>query len=278
MRTAAALVLCAALAGGCGLLPDPQRNATYGQAASAALDVSSSAAALARGIADRVSPLCRSGELPQGAVTVTTTVNYARKFGVLSAERLIETRVWRRDAAGAIASSTELRFTLPDGRPAHRTTETRFVEGRYYRAIDGRFADATRIRDIDEQLSDDARELADSVLTLARARRVGLATATAQSSICPSPRAPELPAMDGGALVSSPAGRRGWMRWTDDDGVLVIVSFDERIEAGAEPVELPSELVEVEQDDTWRRVDAFVQRGLREGWLAPARELEVHAP
>lgn len=242
---------------------------------SAALAVSAHAASITRAMDALPSSTCRARSGQQGWMQSQVRVEYVRKHRSLPSERLVETIDWRQDDDGDVASRRTMTSRLPDGRFAVRSVETRRVGQRWYRGLDGHFADAARIANIDGELQEERFRLVDELLSTVRLQGGVLTHASAlHGSLCGPAHTVDLTASVTGRVRWRVDGRSGWIRWVDEHGTSVTVQFVEQLSlsAGAE-VEAPEQVFRVERDPSWEDIQALVQLGMAEGWLGAPREV-----
>jgi hypothetical protein len=202
-------------------------------------------------------------------------VEYVRKHRGLASERLVETLDWRQDEEGDVSSRRTMTSRLPDGRFAVRSVETRRVGGQWFRGMDGHFADAGRIANVDGELQEDRYRLVDELLSTVRLQGGVLTHASPlHGSLCGQAQTVDVTASVSGRVRWSVDGRSGWIRWIDEYGTSVTVQFVEQLSSSAgAPVEAPAQVHNVERDRSWEDIQALVQRGMAEGWLAAPRDV-----
>ena len=244
---------------------------TAGQATATALDVRQRAVRSAEGAASVAPGRCRA-PWPEGAFTVHTTVRTTTKSINAPPSELLDTHTWRRDLAGNVARTRTVRSALHDGREVVRTRETRVLGGRSFVAIDGIFGETSREPAVARAVREAAGADVDLLGSLVSARGGHLEPATRDATpLCPRPaEAPELPAIRGGSWVAADDERSGWLRWEDRAGRRMIVTFTERVSAGAEPVEMPEDLRALDADRSFAQTTSWLERGAAEGWFSPA--------
>lgn len=267
----AAAALCGCTQARQAIDPPPEVVRARGSGVATALGVFHAGVDLAAGIAARPAARCRSGELPEGAVTVEATIHWRRKNARAGDAWTDETHRWRRDEAGHIAYASSLRFALPDGRPTERRAESRRVRDALYRAFDERFVDANRVPDLAEELDGAAFREVDGLLSLVDRVGTTWTAASPEGGLCRGRGSLGLPAPVDGRVVYGPDGRSGFFAWHADDGTELVVEFAETVTIGAEPVEAPTELWPVDADPSVANVLRWRERGLAEGWLLPGR-------
>jgi len=282
VRSAAAalMVLAAFCVAGCEVEPSSlpswaAPSIDRSQGVSAALEVSAHAAAITRQIDALPQSTCRVGLGDQAWMQAQVRVEYVRKHRGLASERLVETIDWHQDEAGDVSSRRTMTSRLPDGRFAVRSIETRRVSGQWYRGLDGHFADAGRIANIDGELQEERFRLVDELLSTVRLQGGVLTHASAlHGSLCGQAQTVDLTAAVTGRVKWGSEGRSGWIRWSDEHGTSVTVQFVEELSlATGDEVEAPQQVYDVERDRSWEDIDALVQRGMDEGWLAAPRDL-----
>jgi hypothetical protein len=276
MRAFSLALLAAAALIGCtqareAIDPPPAVVQARGGGVAAALGVFHAGVTLTEAIDARPAARCRSGVLPDGAVTVQATIRWRRKNARAGFAWTDETHRWRRDDAGHVAYASSLMFALPDGRPTERRAETRRVGDALYRGFDERFVDANRVPDLAQELDAAAFREVDGLLSLVDRTGNAWVAARPDAGLCRGRGSLGLPAPLDGRVVYGPEGRSGFFRWIADDGAELVVEFDERVEPGAVPVDAPTELWPVDADPSVANVLRWRDRGLAEGWLTPGR-------
>ena len=245
------------------------------QGVSAALGTTARAASISRAIASLPPSACRAGMGDQNWRQAQVRLEYVRKHRGLASERMVETIDWRQDEDADVSSRRTMTSRLPDGRFAVRTIETRRVGASWYRGLDGYFADAEQIAQIDGQLHEERFRLVDDLLSTVRVDGGVLAHASAVGgSLCGSAQPVDLRAAVAGRVRWSSNGRSGWIRWSDEHGTSVTVQFQEQLsEATGADVTAPEQIYPVQRDRSWEDIHALVQRGMYEGWLTAPRDL-----
>jgi hypothetical protein len=245
------------------------------QSVSAALHVTARAASIARTIETLPPSTCRAGLGDQNWMQAQVRVEYVRKHRGLTSDRMVETIDWHQDEDGDVSSRRTMTSRLPDGRFAVRNIETRRVGQRWYRGLDGHFADAGQIANMDSQLHEERFRLVDELLSTVRLDGGLLAHASALGgSLCGLPQPVDLTAAVTGRVRWSSDGRAGWIRWSDEHGTSVTVQFLEQLSLSTgDEVAAPEQIYPVERDRSWEEIDALVQRGMDEGWLTAPRAL-----
>jgi hypothetical protein len=281
LRVAALCGLFAAglpcLAGGCTELESDLVRWHRGRADHLALGTLDRAARITLAARDIPPPRCRN-RLPDGPLTVETRVELSLKVGGYARERRWERQVWRRDEHGAIAVAHELHQRLPDGRPVVRTRETRVIEGRAWRALDGFFVEGDRIPDVVRETERAWSAPVDSILGLVQVQRGGLRAGRAgEAPICPRTDDASMPDPSAGRVERSMHGRSGWLRWHEWGGPALTVVWTESIRSGTAPIEPPDEVWSVEPDRSWEEVGRFVDELVAAGLIEGAAPLEGSA-
>jgi hypothetical protein len=188
-----------------------------------------------------------------------------------------ETREWVRDLDGDVSWIVELTHRMPDGRTARRVIEDRIVDGHTYAAVDGRFVDATRVRNLRERVAAAPFEAVDSLLSYVRAEADGRAVpAEPGEGLCETVGG--LPVAHSVGLTLSQRAREGWVRW-EEDYTHMIVEFEESVRSVDRDVVTPTELWDVDPDESYRQTTQFVAAGIEDGFLASPRfNYEVQGP
>lgn len=261
-------LLAASLLAGCALIPDSAADPARGAGTASALLVAESARAASDRVAATPPPSCRSYDVPSnGPARVVTELVYVVKSPGDPSRRWWETREWVRDLDGDLSSSVELTHRMPDGRTARRTLESRIVAGAAFSAVDQRFADAGRVRDLPARVASAPFESVDALLRYIAAETSGRAApARAGDGLCPGPQ--ELPVAHSVSLTLSERGRQGWVRWEDGYTHMVVV-FEESIRSVDRDIEAPVDVWQVDPDESYREVTQFIESGIEAGWLEP---------
>lgn len=264
MRGLVCILACAVGLLGCRRLPGEDRTVEQGAATASALSVLSTAAEVADQLAARPPTACRPlrGE---SVDQVDTTLVFVRKSPE-EHETIVERMTWMRDAAGNVSALRELEFQLPDGRMTSRTFETRIIDGVPYRAVDGRFADASRVPDVFEETEADAHRLVDDLLSLVRIEDGELVGAGFGDGICPGPVTPRLGTPDEANVDWTTSGRGGWLVFRDGPAE-TRVTFREVWGSAQGTVVAPDELWDVDADRTYIELRRFLEDGIEAGWL-----------
>lgn len=221
---------------------------------------------------------CRA-PLPIGPVTVDTTLRWVRKGPGVPATVVRETLQFRRDDAGNTALAQTLTFALPDGRETQRFIERRAVDGLTYAALDGRFAEASRLPEVPAEIRSGAQGAVDALLSNVRHGEGGSLEPAAGLGLCRAPAGPAPDAVSAGFARWGIRGRSGWLQWLDGAARMSLtVTFDERVRSRAEPVLAPDTVWPIDPDRSWSQAARFVEQGRADGWLAPPRVLPGQAP
>ena len=267
-----ALVMAVALP---GCVRRDERRMARGNGTGTALVVAHNAWRVAGDVLVVPPERCRRVRTGQ-TMTVRTRFDWEMVRADGAVEKITQENTWRQDAEGNRAYATRLGMTLPDGRPAIRSSETRQVGGRFYRAIDERFVEADLVPFIARELDLSAFSDLDSLLSRVERGETGWHGAVeGESGVCVQAHPGSVATPDDVWLEFDPNRRSG--RLVYGNGArsgAVTLRFEERVRYAADPVEMPTVLWPVVPEPGFENADALRERGLEEGWLRPARVLE----
>ncbi len=211
-----------------------------------------------------------------GELTVQTRIDWEVVRADGAVEKVRQQNTWRQDVDGNRAYETRLEMTLPDGRPAIRSSETRMVDGRFFRAIDRRFADADLVPNIERTLGLSA--FADVDALLSRVTSDGgqwRAAAEGERGLCVSASDVRVPRPERVELTFDTNTRSGQLIYGNGARSRALtVAFEERVSESADRVLPPERIWPVRAEPYFENAEALLVQGFDEGWLAPPRVLE----
>lgn len=256
----------------CHLVPDDVSDPARGAGVATALHVRSLALDLAADHGASQPAGCRTQAFDHGPVAVETTLTWTRKAPGVPPQRIVESRRFERDAAGDASAFRSVAFSLQDGRRTTRSAEERWVDGRGYSALDGRFADAARLPELGRRVDAAAFEAVDALLSVVKRGEGGDLAPADGDGFCRAQQVAGLEPIHAAFVEWSAGGRRGWLEWRDLPADMhLILTFEERVRPFDGDVAAPDTLWEVDPDRSWSRAQAFLEEGRRAGWLRPPR-------
>lgn len=246
-----------------------RRTPTAGAGVANALHVVSVATQMSRPGSSGNEVSCGAPAIQPGSpVTITSRIVWVRKAPAVPSVRIAQTDRWWHDPAGHVRWDRRTTARIPDGRLAVRQIGIWEVDGQCAREVEGRAVVDPDPRRCSQDLQARRTASIDALVGLLPDPRF---------AGCSSVRIPDVePAWS--LTTDEQGGRHGWVRWSDRRGYTLAVTFDEDVEPGSEPVEPSEVLTSLEPVVDWTAIDEFVSDGLEQGWLQPARPVEVQAP
>lgn len=256
----------------CHLVPDDVSDPARGAGVATALHVRSVTLGIAADHGATQPAGCRTRAFDRGPVAVDTTIVWTRKAPGVPPQTVRESRRFERDAAGDARASRSVTFALQDGRRTTRSAEERWVEGRAYSALDGRFVDAARLPEVARRVDRAAFDAVDGLLSVVKRGVDGDLVPADGDGFCRSDEVTGLDPVNAALVTWFAGGRSGWLEWRDVSADMhMIVTFTERVRPFDGDVSPPDTLWEIDPDRSWARAQAFLDEGRAAGWLRPPR-------